>query len=217
MKRQDEGRSLRDLYPLHLQLGFTLALALILGVFLTVRNLEVAPLQPPIIYDWYPPSPPIVLEDIEEPPPPARPRPVVDETGDEVDEGVEENLSEVPDLAPPPLPEAPLMAPPLPQGPDTVPFHAVEVKPQVVRQVRPRYPEIARRMGLEGRVMVKALVGEDGRVIAAEVVTGQPRGVEEILGPAAVEAVLRFRFSPGMQRDRPVRVWVVVPVVFQLQ
>ncbi len=217
MKRRDEGRSLRDLYTLHLQIGFTLALALVLGVFLTVRNLEVAPLRPAPPPDFPPVVASVLLQDVEEPAPPRKPRPVVEEGNADVTEGTEEDLPDASDLPAPALPESPFLTPPPSGAADTFPFYAVEVKPQVLHQVKPRYPELARRMGLEGKVVVKALVGEDGRVIAAEVVTGQPRGVEEILGPAAVEAVLQFRFSPGMQRDRPVRVWVHVPVVFKLQ
>lgn len=217
MKKREEGRSLRELYALHLQLGFTLALALVLGLFLTVRNLDVAPLKP---------SPPpeypgiftkVQIQDVEEPLPP-QPRPSVDEVADEIEEGPpSEAVSETPDITPPPLPETPLAAPAPPAPTEPVPYYKLEVKPRLIHRVIPRYPELARRMGLEGRVVVNALVGEDGRVLQAEVVKASPPEIADILGPAAVEAVLQFRFSPGMQQDRPVRVWVAVPVDFRLQ
>lgn len=75
-----------------------------------------------------------------------------------------------------------------------------------------RYPDIAQRAGIEGTVVVRAQIDVDGRVLQTVV-------IESLTGcdDAAVEAVRRTRWRPAMQRDQPVRVWVSIPVVFQLQ
>ncbi|MCW8850474.1 MAG: energy transducer TonB, partial [Melioribacteraceae bacterium] len=74
------------------------------------------------------------------------------------------------------------------------------------------YPEIAKRAGVQGRVYVKAFVDESGVVRKAEVIKGIGAGCDE----AAIDAVLKTRFSPGKQRGKPVRVQVSIPILFKL-
>ena len=82
----------------------------------------------------------------------------------------------------------------------------------MVKSVAPKYPEIARRTGIEGTVFVKILVGKDGKPEEVEFVKGP-----EIFRDVALEAARKFEFSPARQNDRPVRVWVMVPIQFRLQ
>ena len=76
-----------------------------------------------------------------------------------------------------------------------------------------KYPEMARKAGIEGRVFVKFIINEKGRVIDPVVVRGIGGGCDE----AALEAVNKARFEPGMQRGRAVKVWYTVPIVFKLK
>ncbi len=75
-----------------------------------------------------------------------------------------------------------------------------------------RYPDVAQRAGIEGTVTVRAQIGTDGTVLNAVV-------IESLTGcdDAALEAVKKTKWKPAMQRDQPVRVWVSIPVIFQLQ
>jgi len=84
--------------------------------------------------------------------------------------------------------------------------------PQVVVRVAPAYPEVALQAHLEGRVVVRAFVGTDGRVVKAEV-EGKPSLFDE----AATSAVARWVFTPALAGAHPVAVWVRVPVVFRLE
>jgi periplasmic protein TonB len=76
------------------------------------------------------------------------------------------------------------------------------------------YPEKARRMGLEGRVFVQFVVELDGSLSKVTVLRGIGGGCNE-------EAIKVMRNSPkwitGKQRGRPVRVQIVVPIIFKLQ
>jgi periplasmic protein TonB len=81
-------------------------------------------------------------------------------------------------------------------------------------QVIPRYPESARRQGIEGTVLVKALVTEQGRVEAVKV---ERSAGHTDLDQAALEAVSRWRFEPARRGRQPVAVWVLVPVEFTLR
>ena len=75
------------------------------------------------------------------------------------------------------------------------------------------YPEIAQRAGVEGRVMIWAKIGIDGMVKNTRVMKSLgPNGCDE----AAMTAIRAVKWKPAMQRDRPVEVWVAVPVEFRL-
>jgi protein TonB len=77
---------------------------------------------------------------------------------------------------------------------------------------RLQYPEIAKRAGVQGRVYVLAYINEKGEVVRAEVVKGIGAGCDE----EAVKAVLGSKFKPGMQRGKPVKVKISIPIRFQL-
>lgn len=88
----------------------------------------------------------------------------------------------------------------------------VEELPQAITKVQPRYPVIARESGIEGVVHVQALVGKDGTVKDIKVVKGIP-----VLDDAAVAAVEKWVFQPALTNNKPVAVWVAIPVRFRLR
>ncbi len=96
-------------------------------------------------------------------------------------------------------------------------FVAVEQMPKPIGgiaaiQKNVRYPEIAKRAGVEGKVYVKAFIDENGNVAATQVIKGVGVGLDE----AAQNAILKTKFKPGMQRGKKVKVQVVVPILFKL-
>lgn len=84
--------------------------------------------------------------------------------------------------------------------------------PTILSQTPPAYPEEARRAGVEGVVVLECIVDEEGRVVSAQVLRGQPLGLSE----AAVEAVLQWRYEPVLKDGQPVVAAVVVTVNFRL-
>jgi protein TonB len=105
--------------------------------------------------------------------------------------------------------DAPPELPPAPQRPQF--FTAFDEPPQVIRQVPPEYPELARQSETEGVVLVQIGVNEFGDVVEATVVQGVPQ-----LNQAAIEAVMKWKFKPAKQRDVPVPVRIVIPIRFTL-
>lgn len=93
--------------------------------------------------------------------------------------------------------------------PDFVP---VEKQPQVVSQVSPKYPELAQRAGIEGRVLVKIWVDKDGKPHKAIVLKSDA----EIFNQPAIDAAMSTRFTPAIMNKGPVAVWVVIPYTFKL-
>jgi len=80
-------------------------------------------------------------------------------------------------------------------------------------QVKPRYPEAARRAGAQGVTLLRVRVLENGRV--GEVLIEKSAGFRE-LDFSAAEAVKKWIFEPARRGKEPVRVWVLLPVKFEL-
>ena len=74
------------------------------------------------------------------------------------------------------------------------------------------YPKLAREVGITGKVVLGFVVNEKGKPIDIKVLRGIGGGCDE----AAIEALKKITFSPGIQRGRPVKVRFVLPVNFKL-
>ncbi|MBN2030406.1 M56 family metallopeptidase [bacterium] len=76
------------------------------------------------------------------------------------------------------------------------------------------YPDIAKKAGVEGRVMIQALIDENGNVVNTVVMQSLgSSGYDE----AAAEAIKTVEWKPAKRDGVPVKVWIAVPVDFQLQ
>jgi protein TonB len=75
---------------------------------------------------------------------------------------------------------------------------------------RPTYTALARRLALEGLVVVTFLVDTDGRVADARIVQGPPE-----LGEIVLQTVRGWRYRPATQGGKPVPYRMKVPVRFQ--
>ena len=158
----------------------------------------------------------INMEDIPEtrqikrPPPPPRPAVPIETESDDVPDDVTIESTDLDfddnmvDLPPPPPPSGDMEE-------EVLEFFMVEDKPIIIKNVRPVYPEIARKAGLSGRVFVRFKVGRDGRVTEVQILKGQ-----EIFRQAAIDAVSQFVFKPAMQNDKPVAVWMSQAIKFNL-
>lgn len=78
---------------------------------------------------------------------------------------------------------------------------------------RPAYPPLSRRLGEEGKVLLRVRVGADGHPVAVDV---ERSSNFERLDEAARRAVGNWRFVPARRGDDPVEGSVSVPVVFRL-
>jgi TonB family protein len=91
-------------------------------------------------------------------------------------------------------------------------YSNVEELPEAVTKTPPIYPEEAKRAGVQGTVMVEALIGRDGLVKSTRILASIPA-----LDAAAVEAVSHWVFKPAHTDGKPVAVRVVIPVKFTLR
>jgi protein TonB len=91
-------------------------------------------------------------------------------------------------------------------------FVPVEKEPVVVKKVEPKYPELALRAGIEGKVWVKIWVDKEGKAKQVIVLKSD----NQIFDEPAVEAAKQFVFTPAYMNNGPVSVWVSVPFKFKL-
>ncbi|MBL1211778.1 MAG: energy transducer TonB [Ignavibacteriae bacterium] len=101
---------------------------------------------------------------------------------------------------------------------DRPPYKWVETMPEPIGgiagiQKRIAYPDFAVRVGLEGRVILRAYVDTRGNVYKVDVIKSLGGGCDE----AAVKAVMETKFTPGKQRGKPVKVMVAIPISFDLR
>lgn len=110
----------------------------------------------------------------------------------------------VPEATPPPpspRPQPPLIRP----GGDIKP-------PLKIADMAPTYPPLARAAGVEGIVIVEAVIAEDGLVRDVRVLRSIP-----LLDAAAMEAVRQWRFTPTLLNGEPVPIVMTVTVAFRLR
>jgi TonB family protein len=100
---------------------------------------------------------------------------------------------------------------------DPAVYRTVEVMPEPIGgpdaiKKKLIYPEQAKENGIEGTVEVQITVDEFGEVTNAEVVKGIGYGCDE----TARIAVYYTKFKPGLQKGRPVKVQMTVPIEFKI-
>ena len=84
--------------------------------------------------------------------------------------------------------------------------------PRVVHKVEPLYTREARRAGVQGTVLLKAVIDPNGVAIKLSVLSPLGFGLDT----RAVEAVSKWQFEPGRQSGQPVETTTIVPVDFRL-
>lgn len=201
-------------YKKVLELGLLISLFLMLVTFQLLRaiSLEATESKPVDIKIEVADIPP--TEQVKRPPPPPPPKPSIpipteseDIPEDLTIEATDLDLSDIPPPPPPPEDEGSFIfvafdEPPTPIGG----FGAI--------QRALKYPEIARKAGIQGRVVIQVLVSEKGEVVRTKVLQSLGHaGCDD----AAVAAIRSVKWNPAMQRDKPVKVWVSIPVIFKLK
>lgn len=88
-----------------------------------------------------------------------------------------------------------------------------KVDPRFARFLQPDYPPGERRMGREGKVMVRVLVGIDGRVTQVELLSAAS---DAFFAATRKQALEKWRFTPATRDGVPQQDWRVMTVTFVL-
>jgi TonB family protein len=84
-------------------------------------------------------------------------------------------------------------------------------EPKKIRDVAPVYPEVARRAGVRGVVVLEVIVDPQGNVTSATVLRSVP-----LLDQAAIDAVYQWKYTPTLLNGRPTSLRMTVTVRFAL-
>ncbi len=190
--------------------SLALALLLLLFTFMVFPEIEVKPYQHTAKEIQTIEIPPEVRQKFK---PPEEVKPIIPLTIEESDEAGDEDIEEIETIGPTTLDLT--KPPPVSREGTTPKFVVHEEEPIPIKKVRPEYPDFARNAGIEGEVIVRAEVFEDGSVGAVEIVKSLqsgPGGLDE----AAIQAVKQWTFIPAKNQGKPVAVWVTFPISFQL-
>lgn len=98
-------------------------------------------------------------------------------------------------------------------GMDIFDINDLEKKPMARRQLPPRYPSKAKRMGLEGFVLAEFIVDQNGNVESVIIKDSS----ESLFEAPTIEAIRNWVFTPGEKDGRKVRTRVRVKIPFTLQ
>lgn len=101
-------------------------------------------------------------------------------------------------------------------APDSAPRTRVELPSsdaEYLQNPKPAYPILSRKLGEQGKVQVRVLIGTDGHALKAEI--GQSSGFER-LDQAALATALQWRYRPGKRGGIPEAMWFIVPIEFAL-
>ena len=226
--RKSKKADLRSIYGLFVEVSLVAALLLLILAFRTNIHSEngmdfTPPPQEVIPFDEMP----LTVHILKPPQPPRPPVPVVVPDDEFIDDHslliIGETIY---------FPEIPLPEPDEPEKEKPEPefFIVVEVMPCLLPDSRVcepddnvpglrdigkkiRYPEIARKAGVEGRVTIQFIVDENGKVTESAVIRGIGAGCDE----EALRVVREAKFKPGKQRGKAVKVKMSLPIAFKLK
>lgn len=216
-ERKKPKADLRKYYTIFMELGIIVTLLGMLGLFRAELRSGKVDSDMTTKQETVKMEEVVQTEQEKKPPAPPKPQTPVEVPNDEIIEDsninldAEINMNRQAELPPPPKSEDE-------EEEENEVFMVVEHMPEIKGglaelQSNIKYPTMARKAGIEGRVYVQFVVNEQGNVENAKVVRGIGGGCDK----EALRVVRAAEFSPGMQRGKPVPVRMSVPIVFKLQ
>lgn len=206
---------------------FVLALALHLAVLawprgkpieipppgpLTVRLIEALQAAPEPLPVLSPP-PPAPAKAAAKPPPTRKPPVLAMTPEQQASPASPPVVAAPPEAAPSPAPATPPAAAPAASAAAGAPLVAARYNAAYLNNPEPRYPPLSRRLGEEGKVLLKVRVGANGLPLAVDL---EKSSNFARLDEAARQAVSGWRFVPARRGDEAVEASVFVPIVFRL-
>ncbi|KQR45728.1 energy transducer TonB [Acidovorax sp. Leaf160] len=183
----------------------------VLSEFITPPAPPPAPVPPPP--KPAPPPPPKPAPRAPAPRPAPMPVAIPDPTpAPSAPTGTVEPQPPAPPIQAPVAPPAPAPAPPAPPAPPKIEMPSSDAA--YLNNPKPTYPAISKRLGEQGKVILRVLIGTDG--LPQKVEVNKSSGFDR-LDRQAQDAVMRWRFVPGKRNGVPETMWNLVPVNFVLE
>jgi TonB family protein len=198
----DKSYNLKRVFMLHIRIGFLLTLVAFIAGFVFIPEIETKPYRPEVRRVIRIDNLPAQLENIVNPTPPKKPKlPVAAETDAEV-EAVTIDKTNIIDGSGK-VSGIEFELPPFV-------FYEIPPKPLNLDKVRFDYPGVFQ---IEGTVFLELWIDEEGNVRNVILV----KSLHPAFDKVAIEGARKLKFSPAIQRDKPVAVRYSFPVKFKLQ
>jgi protein TonB len=198
----DKSYNLKRVFMLHIRIGFLVTLVALIAGFIFIPEIETEPYRPEVNRVIRIDNLPAQLKNIVQPPPPVRPKmPVAAETDADVEAETidktnlidEDGKVSTVEFEPPPFV-----------------YYEVPPKPLNLEKVDFNYPGIFQ---IEGTVFLELWIDEEGNVRNVVLVKSMHPAYDKV----AIEGARKLKFSPAIQRDKPVAVRYSFPVKFTLR
>ena len=98
---------------------------------------------------------------------------------------------------------------------DLIPLDQVDTPPVVTQKTQPNYPSAAKTMGVEGTVVINALISETGDVIRTSILRKSAQGTTYGFETASEACVRQWKFKPAVKDGVNVKTWKSVAVQFK--
>ncbi len=193
---------LKRMFVLHLKIGFLITLVALIAGFVFIPEFETKPYRPEVSRVIRIDNLPAQMENIVKPTPPKRPKmPVAAESDEEVEAEtidktniIDENgkVSNVEFKRPPFV------------------YYEIPPKPLNLGEVDFDYPGVFQ---IEGTVFLELWIDKEGNVRNVILV----KSLHPVFDRVAIEGASKLKFSPAIQRDKPVAVRYSFPVRFELE
>jgi protein TonB len=189
--------------------GFHIGLLLLI---MAAKTIAPQIMEMPMIVDLLPAPP--VEQPVAKPLPVIKPQPVRPKPAVKIPTPVLETTT-----SPEPAPAATVATPPevkpAPPAPPAAPaLSQARFDADYLRNPAPSYPSLSRRLGEEGKVVLRVSVTPQGGAEAVEVRTSSG---SKRLDESALKTVRTWQFIPAKRGDVAVQSWVLVPIIFKLE
>jgi len=199
-----QRNNLKRMFMLHVRIGFLVAIVVFILGFVFMPEFETKTYQPKVREIIRIDNTPDQLENIVEPIIPEKPKiPIAAETDEEVEAETIDKTNFVDDYGK--ISDIDFKPPPF------VPY---DVEPRLLNpdEVKFEYPKSVIMLGVEGTVYLELWIDEKGTVRNVKLT----KSLYSTLDKIAVRNAKNLKFSPAMQRDKPVAVRYSFPVIFKL-
>jgi TonB family protein len=100
------------------------------------------------------------------------------------------------------------------QDPDPEEYIQVDSPPEPIDNIARFivYPELAKRNNVEGKVVIAALVNEQGNVTKTVI----EKSSNPMFDQATIDAIWKVKFKPAMRNGKPLKTWYTLPVQYRL-
>jgi len=200
-----QRNNLKRMFMLNVRIGFLVAIVVFILGFVFMPEFETKTYQPKVREIIRIDNTPDQLENIVEPIIPEKPKiPIAAETDEEVEAETIDKTNFVDDYGK--ISDIDFKPPPF------VPY---DVEPRLLNpdEVKFEYPKSVIMLGVEGTVYLELWIDEKGTVRNVKLT----KSLYSTLDKIAVRNAKNLKFSPAMQRDKPVAVRYSFPVTFKLQ